>query len=237
MHRGGRRSTPVCDSDHDGEAVGQDEVGRSDLAAFHSALDAEPHKVLLFAFDLLHLDGKDVRREPLEERRARLQALLKPDPLSGIQFSEAIEGDGRAIFAEAEKMGLEGIVSKRLGSRYKSGASRDWLKTKAMVEGEFVVVGAAPNPGGAPFALLAREEAGELIYVGSAFVTLPEASRERFWRRIEATKIARPVVAGIGSRKASFCPPELRVRAKHLRGEAMLRHASLTALLSDMRPL
>ena len=62
-------------------------------------------------------------------------------------------------------MGLEGIVSKRLGSRYKSGASRDWLKQKAMVEGEFVV-GAAPNPGGAPFALLAREEAGELVYAG-----------------------------------------------------------------------
>src|SRR5688572_12285409 len=68
----------------DGEAVVQDEVGRSDLSAFHSALDAEPQKVLLFAFDLLHLDGKDVRRAPLEERRARLQALLKPDPLSGI---------------------------------------------------------------------------------------------------------------------------------------------------------
>src|SRR5687768_6327121 len=48
----------------DGEAVVQDEVGRSDLAAFHSALDAEPHRVLLFAFDLLHLDGRDLRREP-----------------------------------------------------------------------------------------------------------------------------------------------------------------------------
>jgi bifunctional non-homologous end joining protein LigD len=79
-------------------------------------LDAEPHKVLLFAFDLLHLDGKDVRREPLEERRARLQALLKPDPLTGIQFSEAIEGDGRAIFAEAEKMGLEGSSQSGLAA-------------------------------------------------------------------------------------------------------------------------
>jgi putative SOS response-associated peptidase YedK len=68
-------------------------------------------------------------------------------------------------------MGLEGIVSKRLGSRYKSGPSRDWLKTKAMVEGEFLVAGAAPNPGGAPFAL-AREDGGELVYAGSAFVTL-----------------------------------------------------------------
>jgi bifunctional non-homologous end joining protein LigD len=66
----------------DGEAVVQDEAGRSDLAAFHSALDAEPHKVLLFAFDLLHLDGKDVRREPLEERWACLRRLIAPDPHS-----------------------------------------------------------------------------------------------------------------------------------------------------------
>ena len=63
----------------DGEAVVQDEVGRSNLAAFHSSLDAEPHKVLLFAFDLLHLDGKDVRREPLEERWACLRRLIAPD--------------------------------------------------------------------------------------------------------------------------------------------------------------
>ena len=54
-----------------------------------------------------------------------------------------------------------------------------------MVEGKFVVVGAAPNPGGAPFALLAREAGGELVYAGSAFVTLPGASRDRFWRTIE----------------------------------------------------
>ena len=68
---------------------------RSDLAAFHSALDAEPNKVLLFVFDVLHLDGKDVRREPLEERRARLQALLKPDRFpasSSVRRSRAMVG-------------------------------------------------------------------------------------------------------------------------------------------------
>ena len=77
-----------------------------------------------------------------------------------------------------------------------------------MTEGEFVVVGAAPNPGGAPFALLAREEAGELVYAGSAFVTLPGASRDRFWRTVEATKLKHPVVAGIGvaARRASAAP-------------------------------
>jgi len=215
----------------DGEAVVQDASGRSDITFLHDAMDKEPHRLVFFAFDLLHLEGKDLRRQPLEERREKLRGLIAPDPLSAIQFSEAIAGDGVTVFAAAERMGLEGIISKRLGSRYKSGTSRDWLKTKAMIEGEFVVVGAAPNPGGAPFALLAREEAGELIYVGSAFVTLPAASRDRFWSTIDATKLKRSVVAGIGSRKASYCRPDMRVRAKHLRGEAMLRHASLTALL------
>ena len=129
-------------------------------------------------------------------------------------------------------MGLEGIVSKRGNSRYKSGRATVWLKTKCMVEGEFVVVGMEPNPGGAPFALLAREEEGELVYAGSAFVTLPAAERERFWTRAEALKVKRPAVqlAG-GCRKASFVRPELRVRARHMKAEGMLRHASLVSII------
>jgi bifunctional non-homologous end joining protein LigD len=100
-----------------------------------------------------------------------------------------------------------------------------------MTESEFIVVGAAPNPGGAPFALLARETGSGLEYAGSAFVTLPAAKRDKFWRAVETMKIARAPVAGIGSRKASFCRPELRVRARYLRGEEKLHHASLSALL------
>ena len=222
---------PVNAAIIDGEAVVQDERGVSDLSLFHAAMDAEPHRVLFFAFDLLHLDGQDLRKRPIEERRTMLRALIPNDSHAAIHFSEALAGDGAKVFAAAEAMGLEGIISKRLGSRYKSGTSRDWLKTKAMVENEFVVVGAAPNPGGAPFALLAREDDDGLTYAGSAFVTLPQDARDRFWGRIDATKIAKPVVSGIGSRKASYCRPEIRVRARHLRGEEMLRHASLTKLI------
>ena len=130
-------------------------------------------------------------------------------------------------------MQLEGIVSKRAGSRYKSGCCGFWQKTKCMTEGEFVVVGMEPNAGGAPFALLAREAAGGLVYAGAAFVTLPQPAREQFWTRTEAIKIPKAVVPELrnGNRKASFVRPELRVRARHLRGEGMLRHATLTALL------
>jgi ATP-dependent DNA ligase len=101
-----------------------------------------------------------------------------------------------------------------------------------MTENDFVVVGVEPNPGGAPFALLAREEGGRLVYAGSAFVTLRQPTRDQFWSRAEALKIAKAAVPELrGKRKASFIRPELRVRARHLRGEGMLRHATLTALL------
>src|SRR5262245_2721643 len=86
--------------------------------------------VFLFAFDLLELDGRDLRREPLEVRKATLASVLrKASP--GVQLNEHLSHpDGEAVFRHACKMGLEGIVSKRLGSLYRSGRSSDWLKTK-----------------------------------------------------------------------------------------------------------
>src|SRR5262249_58729949 len=86
--------------------------------------------VFLFAFDLLELDGRDLRREPLEVRKATLASVLrKAGP--GVQLNEHLEHeDGEVVFRHACKMGLEGIVSKRLGSRYRSGRSPDWLKMK-----------------------------------------------------------------------------------------------------------
>ena len=218
----------------DGELVVQAHDGRSDFNALRHAIHAEPHRLVFFAFDVLHLGDRDLRPAPLTDRRDLLGDLLgvrAPD--SPIQFSEALEGDGAAIFAAAEGMGLEGIVSKRAASRYQSGRSTAWLKTKCMTESEFVVVGMEPNPGGAPFALLAREEEGELIYAGSAFVTLPQPERDLFWTSAEALKMKRSAMKlGAGGRKATFVKPEMRVRAKHMRAEGMLRHASLTALLA-----
>jgi bifunctional non-homologous end joining protein LigD len=81
----------------------------------------------------MEADGQDVRPEPLEERRKRLAKLLSRSNKAtrdGIQLSEAITGDGDRIFRHACGLGLEGIVSKRVGSRYVSGRTRAWLKTK-----------------------------------------------------------------------------------------------------------
>ena len=78
------------------------------------------------AFDLLGLEGDDLRNRPLEERREALARLVHG--AAGVRFSEALSADGAIVFAHACKLGLEGIVSKRAGSRYRSGTSRNWLK-------------------------------------------------------------------------------------------------------------
>jgi bifunctional non-homologous end joining protein LigD len=111
----------------DGEAVACDDNGVAsfDLVRHHRANDS----VFLYAFDLIELNGDDLRRDPLEVRKATLASILvKARP--GIRLNEHIEGDGPTVFAHACKMGLEGIVSKRKDSAYRSGRSPDWLKMK-----------------------------------------------------------------------------------------------------------
>jgi bifunctional non-homologous end joining protein LigD len=104
----------------DGEAVACDDNGVAsfDLLRHHGHKD----NVFLYAFDLIELNGDDLRRDPLEGRMA------KAGP--GIRFNEHIEGDGATVFQHACKLGLEGIMSKRKDSAYRSGRSRDWLKMK-----------------------------------------------------------------------------------------------------------
>jgi bifunctional non-homologous end joining protein LigD len=85
--------------------------------------------VFLYAFDLLELDGWDLRREPIEVRKRQLATLLRSARF-GLQLNEHIAESGDVVFRHACKLGLEGIVSKRLGSRYTSGRTRNWLKMK-----------------------------------------------------------------------------------------------------------
>ena len=84
---------------------------------------------MLYAFDLLEFNGEDLRPLPLAERKAKLARLLARKPL-GIAFNEHTDADGSTVFRHACKLGLEGIVSKRLSPPYRSGPSRDWLKVK-----------------------------------------------------------------------------------------------------------
>ena len=110
----------------DGEAVAVRSDGHSDFAALRTK--AGSARACLVAFDLLNLNGEDLRKRPIEERRAALSPLVAG--LHGILFSDALVAEGALVFAKACELGLEGIVSKRAGSRYSSGNSRQWLKSK-----------------------------------------------------------------------------------------------------------
>ena len=111
----------------DGEAVACDDSGMPSFNRIRYRRDDA--SVFLYAFDLIELNGNDLRRDPLEVRKATLASTLAKVG-SGIRFNEHIEGDGPTVFAHACKMGLEGIVSKRRDSAYRSGRSPDWLKMK-----------------------------------------------------------------------------------------------------------
>ena len=208
----------------DGETIVQRENGVSDFAA----LIAGEGSPVFIAFDLLHLDGEDLRRLPLLERRARLAELLAGID-GAIGFSDAFEGSGADLFAAAERMGLEGIVSKKATSGYRGGPSKVWLKTKCWTESELTLIGFDKDSKGVPIALLAREYAGVLIYAGAALVGLPKEVRER----VDAlSPITRPPVHDTGRKSATWLPPEVRLRIRHLRGEegSFLRHASVKGL-------
>jgi ATP-dependent DNA ligase len=118
---------PVHSCFIDGEAIVSDEAG---LAVFELLRSfRHDHTAVLCAFDLLEADGEDLRRLPIERRKARLAGLLAK-PLPSIALNQHYAGDGDIVFEQACQLGCEGIVSKRLGSTYRSGRSRHWLKVK-----------------------------------------------------------------------------------------------------------
>ena len=111
----------------DGEAVVVDECGLSTFDLLRSW--RHDHAAVLCAFDLIELDGEDLRRTPIEHRKRKLAKLVR-GPHPGIALNEHYEGDGAIVFKYACKLGCEGIVSKRRGSQYRSGRSAHWVKVK-----------------------------------------------------------------------------------------------------------
>jgi bifunctional non-homologous end joining protein LigD len=111
----------------DGEAIVVNTDGLSvfDLIRYRQ----HDHAAVLCAFDLIELDGEDLRWQPVERRKAALADLLR-DTRDGIAFNQHFEADGTIVFEHACALGCEGIVSKRLGTQYRSGRFDHWLKIK-----------------------------------------------------------------------------------------------------------
>jgi bifunctional non-homologous end joining protein LigD len=112
----------------DGEAVIAGDDGMPDFHALHTR--RRGHEAVLFAFDLIEHDGADPRDLPLIERKRRLKKLIGRAKRRAIRFVEHLTEDGPAVFRHVCKMGLEGVVSKRVDAPYRSGPSKAWLKIK-----------------------------------------------------------------------------------------------------------
>jgi bifunctional non-homologous end joining protein LigD len=215
----------------DGEAIVQDWNGRSDIEALRSAIRTQPQSIILYAFDLLHLDGNDLRQQTLAERRANLKHLIGTDGEGRIQFSEEFGGDGAALFKACAERELEGMVSKHALAPYRSGRSKTWLKTKCFTETTFLVIGTdRDRKTGATRALLASPNSAGLSYAGAAFIALGGNARKEFFAEVERLNTSWASFKSSRLTDVKWCQPKLTVRVKHLAGSKFLRHASVKAL-------
>ena len=131
----------------DGELLSEGEDGISSFSLLQQDLKSKRHdRMRFYAFDLMHLDGADLRKLLLEERKDALAKLLARVPENGVlRLSESIDEPGPTLVKHACKLGLEGIISKRRDAPYRSGRGHDWLKTKCSDRQEFVVAGYVPS--------------------------------------------------------------------------------------------
>ncbi|TBB97189.1 ATP-dependent DNA ligase [Rhizobium ruizarguesonis] len=224
----------------DGEAVMYDELGRSDFNLLQASLGGRGGKrssnAVCMAFDLLYLDGHDIRKAELRVRRHLLDDLIK-DRQGAIHFSEDIEGDPDAIFRAADEHGLEGIVYKDRDRPYRSGRLGDWLKVKCIASDAFFIVGYEPSLGaygGFASLLLAARQNGDLRYVGSVGTGFKErdaAQLRKLMDRILWKRKAPPVPYG-GKRRVTWLQPTLiaEVAYRGWTSDQKLRHSSYKGL-------
>ncbi|RUW83737.1 ATP-dependent DNA ligase [Mesorhizobium sp. M1E.F.Ca.ET.063.01.1.1] len=192
----------------EGEVIVTNEAGLSAFHALRSAITRRPQDLYLVAFDLLYLNGHDLRDMALQDRREVLQALI---PAAGhVQFSEALPGAGDAVYHLACEAGLEGIVSKRLDSVYRSGSTMNWRKIKCYVEKEMDIIGVKRETGKPAMVLVADNGR----YMGGAFVTFKADKRQALWDRVKV-KTGAPPPKGLTKEKAEWLKPGLRLVGIH----------------------
>lgn len=221
------------------EAVVLNERGISDFQALQNAIHHGTAEPVGFAFDLLFLDGRDLRREPLLERKRRLKTLLGDD--ARLRYTDHVQGRGPAFHAQACQSGLEGIISKRAGAPYRSGRGRDWLKIKCVQRQEFVIVGYTDPAGsrkGLGALLLGVHEDGELVYAGKVGTGFSEATLRQLHTRLSKAERRSPALAqrpaGLG-RGVHWVEPKLvaEVAFTEWTRDGRIRHPSFQGLRED----
>ena len=230
-----------CDSALiDGEVVAFDTSGRTDFSTLQAALKSGA-PLDCFCFDLLSLDGEDLRKRPLFERKAALRDLLPSFRQATLLYSEHIEGNGAAVLKSLCANGHEGIVAKRADAPYRSGRTKGWLKVKCSRRQEFVIGGFSPSDKvGRPFSsiLVGVFDGKDFVYrgrVGSGFTQATlDGMAEDFAAIGRKTSPFAELSADI-ARGAKFVTPKrvAEIEFAELTADGHIRHGVFKGLRED----
>jgi bifunctional non-homologous end joining protein LigD len=203
----------------DGELVVEGDDGVSSFSLLQQDLkDGRHDRMVLYAFDLLHLDGSDLKPQPLHARKQALARLLAKARQGGpLRLSESLTEPGPTLLKHACRMGLEGIVSKLADAAYHSGRGRDWIKTKCSDRQELVVAGFAPSSADAHAVgalVLGYYDGGKLRYAGRTGTGFSHTSARELYRKLKALKRATSALRPVpkeerGARAPIWVSPEL----------------------------
>ena len=237
---------PVESAWLDGEVVVMDSKGRTSFQALQNALTTD-HSAQLhyFVFDLMYLNGYDLTHAPLVERKRLLELLLESAP-EKLRYSGHIQGSGGEFYKQACSLELEGMISKRAQSIYRSGRCRDWLKIKCSQRQE-LVVGGYTDPEGTRVgfgALLlgVYEPDGKLRYSGKVGTGFNDETLKTLYKRLRPLETREPPFVnpprGYEAKGAHWIKPELvaEVEFTEWTNDGTLRHPSFQGLREDKKP-
>jgi bifunctional non-homologous end joining protein LigD len=228
----------------DGEIVVFERGITSFMALQRAMSEGRDAKIRYRVFDLLHLDGKPLKKEPLESRKRQLKALLRRRAAGPIGYSGHVRGGGGKAFRKACRRGLEGIVSKRRDAPYRSGRGGDWLKTKCVGRQEFVIGGftrpklAARGVGAL---LLGQYRGKRLVYAGRVGTGFDARNGPALRRALDRLRAARCPFASLpaqAGRGAIWARPRLVCEVEFLSWtrDGLVRHASFQGRREDKKP-
>lgn len=236
---------PVGEAIIDGELVVEGAGGASDFSALQADLSAgRTDRFVFYAFDLLHVDGRDLRPAALLGRKIALQTLMADAPLV-LRYSEHFEEDGDLVLRHACRLSLEGVVSKDRDAPYQSGRGRSWIKSKCAERQEFVVAGFVPSSTSRKAIgslVLGYYEKGDLIYAGRVGTGFSHQVAEDLFKRLQAIKAKKSPFArklsAEEARQVTFVQPELvaEIEFRAWTADGIVRHASFRGLREDRQP-